>query len=200
MAKIIKMKITQIELNIKELIPNPDNPRTIKDHRFKLLVKSIKSFPEMLDYRSIVVDENNMVLGGNQRYKACIDAGLQTLKVTKVVGLSGEKKKEFVIKDNANYGVWDWDSLANNWTDSALNDWGLNIWTPTIEDSFNDDDEPSEVSAVDVPAAEKEKKKVIPIEFNIEDYDEAVAIYQSLKNKGVDIAAVFTQKLSEELC
>ena len=81
MAKA-KVTITQVELRVQDIVPNPDNPRIIKDHRFKLLVKSIEKFPEMLDYREIVVDENRMILGGNQRWRACQDAGLKKVTVT----------------------------------------------------------------------------------------------------------------------
>ena len=198
-AKII---ITQTELRIDDILPNPNNPRVIKDHRFKLLVKSIQKFPEMLDYREIVVDEDRVILGGNMRWKACKEAGIKNLVVTMVAGLDEKKKEEFIIKDNANYGVWDWDSLANKWSDSALNEWGLNIWTPSIEDSFTEleDDEPSQVAAVDDFEDDKERKKVIPIEFNIEDYDEALELYNKLRKANIDIPALFTQKLGEQLC
>ena len=62
-------------MKITEIKPNPNNPRVIKDNKFKLLVKSIQEFPEMLELRPIVIDENNIVLGGNMRLKACIEAG-----------------------------------------------------------------------------------------------------------------------------
>ena len=197
-----KMKVQHFKFKIGEISPNPDNPRVIKDHRFRLLVKSIVDFPEMLGFREVVVDENKVILGGNMRYKACVEAGVKELTVTMISGLDAKRKAEFIIKDNANYGVWDWDSLANNWTDSALNDWGLNVWTPTIEDSFDASTEidTSTPDGSGSSSEEKERKKVIPIEFNIEDYDEANELYQKMKKANVDIAAVFTQKLSEELC
>ena len=68
------MKIEKVK--IKEVILNPNNPRIIKDDKFKKLVKSIKDFPEMLEVRPIVVDDDMIVLGGNMRLKACISAGL----------------------------------------------------------------------------------------------------------------------------
>ena len=46
-----------MKLEINKLKPNKDNPRIIKDDKFKKLVKSIKDFPEMLELRPIVVDE-----------------------------------------------------------------------------------------------------------------------------------------------
>ena len=68
--KAEKIKISQVKTN-------PNNPRLIKDHKFKKLVKSIKEFPEMLEIRPIVVDKDNIVLGGNMRLRACQEAGLK---------------------------------------------------------------------------------------------------------------------------
>jgi DNA modification methylase len=112
---------------INEIKPNPNNPRLIKDHKFKQLVKSIQDFPQMLELRPIVIDENNMVLGGNMRLKACLEAGLTDVPVIHANNLSEEKKKEFIVKDNVGYGEWDWDDLANNWDAQELTDWGLDI-------------------------------------------------------------------------
>lgn len=112
---------------INEIKPNPNNPRIIKDVKFKQLVKSIQDFPQMLELRPIVIDENNMVLGGNMRLKACIEAGLTDVPVIHANNLSEDKKKEFIVKDNVGYGEWDWDDLANNWDVEELTEWGLDI-------------------------------------------------------------------------
>jgi DNA modification methylase len=117
----------KVQMNINEIKPNPNNPRIIKDVKFKQLVKSIQDFPQMLELRPIVIDENNMVLGGNMRLKACIEAGLTDVPVIHANNLSEDKKKEFIVKDNVGYGEWDWDDLANNWDAQELTDWGLDI-------------------------------------------------------------------------
>jgi ParB-like chromosome segregation protein Spo0J len=113
-------------MKIKDIIPNPNNPRIIKDDKFAKLVQSIKEFPEMLELRPIVIDEDNMVLGGNMRLKACIEAGLTDVPV-KVATLTEEQKKEFIIKDNVGFGEWEWDTLANEWEVEQLQEWGLDI-------------------------------------------------------------------------
>ena len=120
MDKVSNMLITQIK-------SNPNNPRLIKDHKFKQLVKSIQDFPQMLELRPIVIDENNMVLGGNMRLKACLEAGLTDVPVIHANNLSEEKKKEFIVKDNVGYGEWDWSELANTWEVDLLQEWGLDI-------------------------------------------------------------------------
>lgn len=114
-------------MRITDIKPNPNNPRIIKDDKFKKLVKSIQDFPQMLELRPIVIDENNMVLGGNMRLKACQEAGLTDVPVKQAKDLTEEQKKEFIVKDNVGYGEWDWDDLANNWDEQLLTEWGLDI-------------------------------------------------------------------------
>ena len=113
------------KLNIAAIKPNEENPRFITDAKFKKLVKSIKDFPEMLEARPLVIDEDNVVLGGNMRLKALKSAGIFEIPVKRVEGWTAEQKKEFIIKDNIGYGEWDWDILANNWDTDTLEDWGL---------------------------------------------------------------------------
>ena len=109
---------------------NPNNPRIIKDDKFKKLVQSIKDFPEMLDIRPIVVNKEGIILGGNMRFKACIEAGIKEPPYV-VVDLTEDQQKEFLIKDNVSGGEWDWEALANEWNVEQLEDWGLDM--PTIE-------------------------------------------------------------------
>ena len=116
------------KVNISQLVENPNNPRYIKDEKFKRLVKSINEFPEMLEKRPIVVDENMVVLGGNMRLKACKEAGLKEVYINIAKGWTEEKKQEFIIKDNVGFGEWDYDVLANEWNVELLGDWGLDLW------------------------------------------------------------------------
>jgi site-specific DNA-methyltransferase (adenine-specific) len=112
---------------IGTIIPNPTNPRIIKDDKFKKLVKSIQEFPQMLELRPIVVDGNMVVLGGNMRLKACIAAGLKEVPIIVADQLTDAQKGEFIIKDNVGFGEWDWDVLANEWDEQLLEDWGLEL-------------------------------------------------------------------------
>jgi ParB-like chromosome segregation protein Spo0J len=111
-------------IKISQVKSNPNNPRLIKNDKFKKLVKSVQDFPEMLELRPIVVDENMIVLGGNMRLKACKEAGLKEVWI-EVADLTEQQKKEFTIKDNVGFGEWEWDMLANEWEQTELEDWGL---------------------------------------------------------------------------
>jgi DNA modification methylase len=119
------MKVDKVK--ISEVKTNPKNPRLIKDDKFKKLVKSIQEFPQMLELRPIVVDENNIVLGGNMRLKACKEAGLKEVFIVKAENLTELQKDEFIVKDNVGFGEWDWDILANEWDTELLDEWGLDL-------------------------------------------------------------------------
>jgi len=139
------------EVNINEVLTNPNNPRTIKNDKFKKLVKSIKDFPQMLEKRAIVVDEAMMVLGGNMRLKACKEAGVKKVWVDVAEGWTEEQKKEFIVKDNVGFGEWDWDTLANEWDVDQLDEWGLDVpdFPNELEAKEDDYEEPDDLK-VDV--------------------------------------------------
>ena len=122
-----------MKIDIDKIKMNNENPRIIKDNKFKKLIKSIKDFPEMLEKRPLIIDENNVVLGGNMRLKALEHLKYKKVPVIQVTDWSEEKKKEFIIKDNVGFGEWDWDMLANEWDIKELQDWGVNV--PTIKDT-----------------------------------------------------------------
>jgi len=114
-------------VKISEVRLNPNNPRQIKDDKFKNLVQSIKDFPEMLDIRPIVVNTDMVILGGNMRFRACKEAGLKQVPVIIADNLTEDQQREFLIKDNVSGGEWDWDLLANEWDVEQLEEWGLDI-------------------------------------------------------------------------
>lgn len=129
---------------MKKLTLNPDNPRTISREKFDELKESLLSFSQMLDVRPIVYDENNMILGGNQRYLVLSmleQEGRLTPKdnwFVQVLDWTDDMKMEFVIKDNANWGRWDYDVLGNRWDHLPLQKWGIDTldWTPNESPKF----------------------------------------------------------------
>jgi len=117
-------------MKLKDIKPNPNNPRVLRDDKFQKLKKSIQEFPKMLSLRPIVIDENNVVLGGNMRLRALQDLGFTDLDdscVKYANDLTEEEKKRFIIADNVAFGEWDWETLANDWDVVDLDAWGLDI-------------------------------------------------------------------------
>lgn len=136
-----------MKVDINSIQKNPDNPRSIKDEKFKLLVKSLQSFPEMMELRPVVVNKDMMILGGNMRYEAAKAAGWKEIPVT-IADLTPPQEKEFIIKDNVSGGDWSWDMLANGWDAELLKDWGLDLpedWEVKEEAKEDDYEIPDEI-------------------------------------------------------
>jgi len=168
------------KVKISEVKRNPNNPRLIKDYKYKKLVKSIKDFPNMLELRPIVVDEDMVILGGNMRYRASVDAGLNEVWIKVADNLTEDQKKEFIIKDNSNFGEWDWDMLANEWDVDSLGEWGLDL--PAVY--FDDDEEPEfdeEELDKDLDTYINNNIKQIVLYYNTEDYETMIENLDKLK-------------------
>ncbi|NBN88509.1 MAG: hypothetical protein EBV32_05440 [Proteobacteria bacterium] len=168
------------KVKLSEIKPNPKNPRLIKDEKFKKLVKSIKDFPQMLELRPIVVDENNIILGGNMRYKALKEAGYKEVTIVRANELTEEQKNEFLIKDNVGFGEWDWDSLANEWDVEKLDDWGLDI------PSFNNVDYSEKNEEIDIDSLDE----TMTIKLNFTETE-----YWTVKQQLSEIAATPEQAI-----
>lgn len=161
-------------VKITEVKVNPNNPRLIKDDKFKKLVQSIKDFPEMLNIRPIVVNSDMIVLGGNMRLKACKEAGLKEVPIIIADNLTEEQQREFLIKDNTSGGEWDWEMIANEWDAEQLGDWGLDVWQS--EEDVNLDDFFEE----DISEPKEEKQKIV-LEYSDEDYEIIIEKFNSLE-------------------
>jgi len=176
------------QVDISEVKQNAVNPRIIKDAKFKKLVDSVKSFPDMLEKRPIVVDESMTVLGGNMRLKACKEAGLKKVWIDVAEGWTDKQKKEFIIKDNVGFGEWDWDILANDWEEQEISDWGLDVWQPEEDVDY------SALDDVDLEGAlsgkEKGVKRGIQIEFDPEHYEEAFELINKARKEGKNVGFI----------
>lgn len=162
------------KVNISKLKPNPGNPRIIKDQKFKNLVQSIIDFPEMLEKRPIVVNKDMMVLGGNMRLKACIEAGMKEVNIS-IADWSEEKQREFIIKDNLPGGEWSWDVLNSDWDASKLQEWGLEI--PDYSDS-------------EIEASGYDKRGQFFINIRCKDETECQELYEKFIIQGLDVKIV----------
>ena len=190
MTKTQKVPISKVKLN-------KENPRYIKDHKFEKLKQSLKDFPEMLELRPIVVDSDLMILGGNMRYQAAKDIGMSEVFITVADGLTDEQKREFIIKDNASFGDWDWDLLANNWSDIELGDWGVDVWQPEEEVDYSILDDADDIDD-ELELMSQGVKKAIQIEFNSEHYEEAYELVKFWREQGAYIGGMIMEYLKAE--
>ena len=187
------MKTEKVKIN--KIKNNPNNPRLIKDDKFKKLVKSVKEFPEMLEIRPIVVDKDNIVLGGNMRLRACQEAGLKEVHIIQADQLTEKQQREFIIKDNVGFGEWDWDDIANNWDSDEIENWGFDVWLMPDEtdyDLLNDEDLESELDSM-----RSEVKKAICIEFDLIDYDQAKDLVNFYKSKDQNVGKLLMAYLRD---
>ena len=144
-----------IYMDINDLRINDTNPRNIESSKFAKLVKSVKNFPAMLEIRPIVIDQDNVILGGNMRYKACVKAGLEKVPILKVENLTDDQKQEFIIKDNVGFGEWDWEILEEEWDADLLQEWGLDV-------EFDTDDKPDALTDEDdIPELQEEHRSLL---------------------------------------
>lgn len=150
------MNVKKVKLS--EIKNNPNNPRILKDDKFKKLVKSIQEFPKMLEIRPIVVNSDMIVLGGNMRLKACKEAGLKEVPIVLADDLTEDEQKQFIIKDNVGFGEWDWEMLANEWEADLLEEWGLDL--PFDENySLQEEENNPYTSKVEAPKYEPSAEK-----------------------------------------
>lgn len=188
------MKIEIVKISAVK--SNPNNPRIIKDDKFSKLVNSIKELPQMLQLRPIVVNDDMIVLGGNMRLKACIEAGLKEVPVIKASDLTPDEQRQFIIKDNVGFGEWDWDMLANEWDAAELADWGLDVWQASETPDYSIlDGEDMSGQLEDMAGG---VKKAIQIEFEPEHYEEAAELVKFWRGRELYIGGFIIEKLKEE--
>lgn len=134
-------------VDISEIKENPNNPRVIRDDKFKKLVKSIKEFPEMLSVRKLVCTPEYVVLGGNMRLRALREAKVKQVDID-IVDWDSDKQKRFVIADNVSFGEWNHEELANEWNEIELQDWGLDL--PVVSElDYSDKNKEIDIDALD---------------------------------------------------
>lgn len=187
------------KIKVNKLKENPNNPRNISNTKFEKLKSSIKEFPKMLELRPIVIDENNIVLGGNMRLKALKELGIDEVPYIQEKDLSEEQKKQFIIKDNVGFGSWDYDMLANEWDETVLNDWGLDLWQPDEDADYSilDDEDIDD----DVSDMASNVRKAIQVDFDLQDYDKAYNLFKHYRDKKIYVGGIiieYLEKMKEE--
>lgn len=156
---------SKLELNSGQIEGVPANPRFIKDEKFEALKKSLQESPEFLKARPLLVfplNDKFIVVGGNQRLRAAKQLKFKDIPCYVLPQTTTAKKlREYVLKDNMEYGQIDWEHMSEDWDKEELKDWDFEIpegW---------DFDEPEEIEEEPLPddltAEDKNKPFVIKI-------------------------------------
>jgi len=133
-------------MKLSDLKINQNNPQKFND--LSKLENSLKEFPKMLKLRPLVIDNDNMVLGGNKRLICLRNLGFKEIPdewVVKASELTEDEKKRFQIADNVGFGEWNWELLQSDWDSDSLESWGLeldfeNKELETEEDNYSIED------------------------------------------------------------
>lgn len=164
--EIIKTDI--IELNGGQIEGLPSNPRNWTVRELEKLKSSIVETPELLELRPPMVvrhGDKYVALGGNMRISAVKDLGYkEVLCIVLPNDLDPYKLKEITIKDNAQIGSWDFDALANEWSDYELADYGIPVPIVIPEGTQSN-------SITDGNAKEVDDRVSIEIELSSSEFD-----------------------------
>jgi len=115
---------------LNELKKLPNNPRIIRDKQFKTLCDSIRDNPKYFEARPIILSNRTgemVIIAGNQRYEAAKSLKLKEVPTFLIEGLDEAKEREIIIRDNISNGEFDFDLLANEWSDLPLVEWGVDL-------------------------------------------------------------------------
>ena len=133
------------------------NPRQISNKDFAILCKSIQDNPKYFEARPLILSDRTgelIIIAGNMRYEAAKKLKIKQVPTFLIEGLDEIKEKEIIIRDNVSNGEFDWDALANAWSDLPLNDWGVDIPADWAADQV----EPADAEPQIDKAAELNKK------------------------------------------
>lgn len=170
-ADFVSIGMDMLELNEGQLDGLPANPREILESKLDLLKKDIQAYPELMNYRMLLVypldNGKYIIIGGNMRYRALIELGFKDAPCVIIPKeTSIEKLKAYTILDNSGFGKWEWSMLANEWDSDALAAWGLDL--PMDESEINVDDFFDKLEN----AAEKDKGEKITVSIPGEHSDQ----------------------------
>lgn len=177
------MQVKQYPTELIRVLDN--NPRIIDTYKYQTLVDSLSDFPEMINIRPLIIDEDYYILCGNMRYRAMVDLQYKSIPAKMVTGLTEEQKKELIIKDNIAYGDWDEQQIEQNWDADLFNKWlgveQFDYSTLDYADLTNDlDDKTAGV------------KRAIQIDFKNK-YEEAKELEREARHNNIYIGGVFIQ-------
>lgn len=134
----VTLSLKDIDINEGQIEGLPANPRNWTKEELKSLAHSLVETPELFEMRCPIVVPHNgryVVLGGNFRIAAARENKETAVDCFIFHSTSIEKMKQIVIKDNGSWGKWDFDALANEWSDLPLSDWGIPVWEESPQET-----------------------------------------------------------------
>lgn len=144
----LDLKIEKVPID--SITINPRNPRKIEADQFEKLKKSIIDYPKMILLRPLILNAENQVVGGNMRLLALRELGYKEVPIVRDVSMTPEEQRQFVIKDNLSFGIWDYEILGADYDLEELERYG---YDPKEFDNFGRNKETEEVPEASNPPA-----------------------------------------------
>lgn len=94
------------KLKIDQLIFADYNPRSISKERFENLKQSLKTDPDFMKVRPVIVNKDMTIIAGNMRVRAAKELGWSDVECIQV-DVSKEQEKLWNLKDNNQWGEFD---------------------------------------------------------------------------------------------
>lgn len=145
------IETSKLLLNEGQLEWLPSNPRQWTRQDLDNLKASIERDPDFLEDRpALIVPYTKgkfIVFGGNMRTAASQEMNRPIIPAMKYIPETDEDRetiKRRAVLDNGSFGAWDFDSLANEWSDMPLTDWGVPAWN--TEPETKDNNTPKDIS------------------------------------------------------
>lgn len=144
-------------------------------------------------------ERENIIIGGHQRARIWGEMGNETIPCVEL-DLTLDKEKELNIRLNKNTGTWDWDTLANQFEELELQDWGFES-----TDFFNDDNvdyglvENDESLDDQLDELSEGTRKSLLIDFTMEDYDKACELTKLAREQELYIGGLLMEILTKNL-
>ena len=180
------MNKARLDIAVFKLIGNdgrldwlPTNPRQWTREDLEKTARSIEEDPDFLEDRPLLAvpfeDGKYIVFAGNLRLTAIKDRKQKTAPVVVYFPETEEDQatiKRRAMKDNGSFGAWDFDTLANEWSDLPLTDWGVPAWDEEKEEEMKATEELSNMT-FDSPYYEPENIPKLKLSdcFNLEKFN-----------------------------
>jgi len=172
-------------VQLDSLTPNEKNPRAIGKAELAKLAESIRRDPEFMRLRPIVIDEQGVILGGNQRFAACREIGMTEVPadwVCQAKDLTDEQRDRFILIDNAPQGmagVWNWDLLAEHWDAGELGELGFDLSGMNLEGGGEGTEGQTDADAVDLSTT-------FSVEVRCSDESQQRVVFERLTKEGLE--------------
>lgn len=148
----IKVPIDLVENNTGQIPGVKENPREMTVNEFNKLKKSLKRDAQMTAISELKLFPFNgrwVAIGGNMRLQAMRELGWEEVIGKPIpADTDAETLNRYILLDNANFGKWDFDKLANEWDMSLLDDCAINI--PGLGEIAEEEPIPTDLDAEDV--------------------------------------------------